>query len=146
MTDSTLIAAGAFLFSGISLIVSLRTRKDQAALARRQIQAHDDSAAARKKALVKATVGKRPGWSGSADLIVLTNVGLAPARNVQITFLDNNSPLQVDEAAETLPIAVLQPGSNVPILAAFSGKSAPPFRVRVEWTDGSGVQALEDTV
>lgn len=140
MSDSgtaNLIAVGALLFSGISLILSIRTKRSQDQLVRRQIQAHDRDALAAATANVSARIDKEPGWAGTNTQwkVVIRNNGPATARNVNIKFVSSQQLVPQSELSSKLPISALGAGEEVRMIATATMGMPSKYQVLVEWDD-----------
>jgi len=140
MTDpwvANLIAAAALLFSGASLILSIRTKRSQDRLITRQIEAHDREAAAAVTANVSVRIEKEPGWAGSSTQwkVVVRNNGPATARNVRFEFTTPQQLVPQSELSSKLPISVLSPGDEVRLVASATMGMPSKYQILVEWHD-----------
>ena len=74
----------------------------------------------------------------NAYRITLTNIGGAPARNVDFEFEfrdGQHDPIPDIERKEKLPVPELAPGKSCPLMAAFTMGNYPPFDLLVTWLD-----------
>ena len=128
------IAIAALTISALSLGISFWNAWRVGRLQARKLEQElADAAAARERANeadVRVELQRNP------DRIVLHNAGAAPALNVTLAF-DSLDPIIASEHAK-LPVARMAHGAVVPLDAAFSHDSAPPFDVTVRWTTGGG--------
>jgi len=72
------------------------------------------------------------------DRLVLTNVSPAPVRAVNLTLDESKNPIIEAERTEKLPVPVLEPGQDWPLLIALTMGHAPPYHGAVEWVDPAG--------
>ena len=138
----------ALLFSGVAPIVSLRVQRKQSMFLDRQIKNADDDAHRRLEANIASRVERRDSWPGrGVDYwIVIENLGPADARDVDLLFKPDQSPLPEGEHQEKLPARILQPTGKVDLIAAVSGPRRPPFYATLRWQDGSGLRSREVTL
>lgn len=73
----------------------------------------------------------------TGDRVYLDNVGPAAARDVQLEFHNQQSPLVQGDVDRKLPIPELAAGESCPLIVAISHDCYPPFDVTVSWTDDS---------
>lgn len=74
----------------------------------------------------------------NAYRITLTNIGGAPARNVDFEFEfrdGQHDPIPDIERKEKLPVPELAPGKSCPLMAGFTMGNYPPFDLLVTWLD-----------
>lgn len=99
----------------------------------------------RKSASVHVRLEKEEGWSGAGVhySVVVSNRGSEDARDVDLEFLNRESPIPENEAAAKLPVQNLPPEVEYKLVAAISKSNAPPFRVVAYWSDSRGRQQKE---
>jgi hypothetical protein len=143
-----IIAWAALLFSGIALLVAIRTQRRQPELITKQISAMDREARGQLKAQVVAQLNRSSAWSGAGGryMIHVRNDGPAEAREIDIRFPNDDSPVPADEARAKLPVPVLQAGGSFELIAAVSFDNPPPFSIVLSWRDGLGAQERETTL
>jgi hypothetical protein len=134
---SEVIAAAALLFSGISLILSIRTKRAQDRLISRQIMAHDREAEAANRANITARVEKEPSWAGSSAQwkLVLGNGGPADARDVRLEFREPQQLVPKSELAGKLPLSLLASGEEVRLIASRAMGQPSKYDIVLKWTD-----------
>ena len=132
-----IIAWAALLFSGISLILSIRTKRQQDQLMSRQIAAHDRDAEAVGRANVIAQIEKEASWSGSGTQwkVVIQNNGPADARNVELEFKAPQQLVPASELNRKLPLAVLAPGEHVRLVASAAIGQPSKYDIILKWHD-----------
>jgi len=142
----TFISWAALLFSGIALIVSIRTQLQQRLLMAKQIAAHDREVRERLRALVTASLSISGSVAGRHSTVTIVNAGPSEARQVDLAFQAGTSPLPEGERGDKLPIPVLQPYGSIELMAAISNDCHPPFHAVLTWRDGLGQHQQELTL
>jgi hypothetical protein len=142
--SGVILGALGLLVSIAAVIVARRTAKDQTGLDRRLVTIEEarraEEVAARSLADVRVLV--RSGASYTRHLVV-QNVGLAPAREVDIDceVLDS-----VEGGRDDLPIGVLLPGDEVALLIALTRDTVGSHAYVLTWTDELGTRRHEGTL
>jgi hypothetical protein len=144
-------AASSLIALVISFVTMVRERKldeDQRKLrrvteelSRKQLDRlkEEDFAAHRTR-----VVAELAGESGNRKFYI-KNVGRSPAKDVEFEIIDcDRSPLIPAQVDEVLPLKVLQPGSEISLLAAITMGSPPIFNTRVTWTNVDGSRDAAD--
>jgi len=134
---SEVIAWAALLFSGISLILSIRTKRAQDVLTVRQIAAHDRAAANAGRASLTARIRKDPSWAGSATQwrVVIENRGPAEARDVELVFKEAQQLVPLSEIQRKLPLPVLPAGDEVCLIASVALGQPSKYDIILKWRD-----------
>jgi hypothetical protein len=70
--------------------------------------------------------------------ICIKNHGPEEAKNVNVSFPDNNVPIFKSEYKSKLPIQSLPVGIQFNLIASISYKLSPPFNAKLEWEDSTG--------
>jgi len=132
-----IIAWAALLFSGISLILSLRTKRRQDELMSRQIAAHDRDVQAALRANVIARVEKDDSWSGSGAQwrVVVENKGPADARHVELEFKSPQQLVPASELGRKLPLEVLPAGEHITLVASRTMGQPSKYEIMLRWRD-----------
>jgi uncharacterized cupredoxin-like copper-binding protein len=65
--------------------------------------------------------------------LMIANKGKAPAQNVDVDFPDSNIILG---AEDKFPMAVMEPGDSVELVAAIAMGDPPKIQVKISWKDG----------
>lgn len=144
---SLLIALLAVAISLVSLVRSRETAKKQlelqqstARLASRQLQDYEERDKAQVIACLDCTLEQR----GKNDWrIVIANVGEAPAAEVRLSWLDKPEVLVQGELEEKFPLATLEPGKSISLIAAITYDVAPPIDVQLEWKHPDKSRAMK---
>ena len=138
------IAWAALLFSGISLILSIRTKQKQDQLISRQIGAHDREAVAAARANVSASIKKEDSWAGGGAQwkLVIRNGGPADAHNVDLEFKEPQQLVPASELKRKLPLLLLAPGEEIRLVASAAMGQPSKYEVTLKWRDAE--QRAED--
>jgi len=76
--------------------------------------------------------------SKNQDKLLIENRGPAAAKNVQLEFLNGNSPLP-QGTEQMFPINNIQAGNSTAVPVALHNQCYPPFNdVLIKWSDDSG--------
>lgn len=105
-----------------------------------------DRRAAQERAELTPHLEKRPGRSGRLrDMLVISNRGAAAAKDVHVTL--DETPIDEHGAVmcDALPVPVIGPGADSAFVVAIDRDHAPPFHVRVMWSDGVGEERSYET-
>ena len=146
------IAAGSLLLAFLAWRSSQRTSKEQLALqkttarlAERQLEQIEATQAQSQSKRAALRLSIEP-YGKNSYRFVLRNVGNASAQNVSFELRPHgygDNPLVKDDYNTKFPAPVMQPGSEIGILAAFSFESARAFDVFLLWENEDG-ELVED--
>ena len=75
--------------------------------------------------------------------VVISNVGMSPAKKVRLTWVDKPSVFVQKELDEMFPIDSLNPDKFVSVSALFDKDASPPIDVQLEWSQPDGEPALD---
>jgi HAMP domain-containing protein len=135
-----LVAIVALAVSVVSLVRARRVEGDQKSLrrvteelTRKQLEAMGGQEIAAKRARVVASLEKT---GQSSWKFFLTNYGPAVARHVTFELIDcEHSPLIRNDVAEKIPVRILQPGSQISLIAAITMGTPRALHAKVGWTN-----------
>jgi hypothetical protein len=114
--------------------------EEQARLAQLQREMLEAEASAAARAQIDLDI-----YAGSRDgRFTISNVGGAPASDVNVRWLDNRPQFPGQEEERKLPVKVLRPGKSVELIVAFSMGSPSDFHVEASWKDPDGTQQTDD--
>jgi type II secretory pathway pseudopilin PulG len=148
------IAAGSLLLAFLAWRSSQRTSKEQLALqkttarlAERQLEQIEDIQLQNKSKRAALRLAVEP-YRKNSHRFVLRNVGNASAKNVSFELRPHgygDNPLVKDDYNAKFPAPIMQPGSEIGTLAAFSFESARAFDVFLVWENEDGELVEEVT-
>jgi hypothetical protein len=146
------IAAGSLLLAFFAWRSSQNTAKEQLALQRttarlaeRRLEQFEVTQTQNQSKRAALRLAIEP-YGKSSHRFVLRNVGNASAHNVTFELRPHgygDNPLVKDDYNEKFPAPVIQPSSEIGILAAFSFESARAFDVFLLWENEDG-KLVED--
>ena len=134
-----LVAIVAVIISTVSLVRTGKLQRQQIRLnelteelSKKQLEIMAKGELANQQTHVEVALNK----IGSSWQFLLTNMGTAVARNVNLELIDcPDSPLVRGDYDKKLPIHLLQPGQTVRLLASIHLGSPPNFKARISWTN-----------
>ena len=132
------VALIGLVVSIVALAWSIRTERRMPLLVEKQIAALNRESRDERSARVTIR------WHSS--YLDIANEGNAAAEDIRLTFPGGESPIQVDDAREKLPILILQPDTKVTLLAPRSKANAPQYHPVVSWRDANGHQQVAQTI
>lgn len=85
---------------------------------------------------------------GSAYRFRVTNIGSAPAKNVEIRFHTEDgtaNPIQEQDYKAKFPAPILDPGSSITLLAVIYYEGPSSYNGVVSWNDPNGTRVENAT-
>ena len=129
---SDIIAALA-LFVLIALCQNHRTNQRQKPLLELQLEKEKEERESKSKADIQA---RYYDIGSNKKRLKVSNVGLASARNVKLTFDEESGvPLIPNDVESKFPIDVLEPKNSVDLIVSDHLKTPRKHSINVEWGD-----------
>lgn len=130
---SDIIAGLALFISMIALWQNHRTSQRQKPLLELQLEKEKEERESKSKADIQA---RYYDIGANKKRLKVSNVGLASARNVRLTFdEESGTPLIPKDVESKFPIDVLEPKNSVDLIVAVHLGTSRKHSINVEWDD-----------